>query len=213
MHVMSQRTTLLKIGKDTVREWFIEKLESVQHWLHDKGHIDYQITKSIDNFCTVPPYFALHLFRCIGPSATWDERATFVTFLKQFLMTSLLSGEEEANQRGRHIQQLAKSNRVSFLEAINSGEDGKALATKIGLGKGFLSLPRTSEGAIHAANEGQLFGETSRILPLDDAKNLEPRIANLPLGDQVSLAARSCALKTSFNMPKPQLLHFHNMFM
>ena len=89
MHVMTQRKTLLKIAKDTAREWYSEQIESFQHWLQTKGHIDYQMTKSIDNFDIVPPYFALHLFRCIGPSATWDERATFTTFLKNFLMPTL----------------------------------------------------------------------------------------------------------------------------
>ena len=131
----------------------------------------------------IQPYFALHLFRCIGPSATRDERATFITFCKQFTKTSLLSGETEANERGRYIQQLAKSNRYLFLEAINGGDDGKALATKIGLGKGFLSLHRTSEGAMAAFKEGELFGEASRILSFREAIKLEPRIANLPMGD------------------------------
>ena len=133
MHVMSQRKTLVKIDKDTTREWYSEQVESIQQWL--RKNVDYEMTKNIDSFDVVPPYFAMHLFRCIGPSATWDERATFVTFLKKFVLTSLLSGEEEADERGRYIQQLAQSNRYSFLEAINGGENGKALATKIGLGK------------------------------------------------------------------------------
>ena len=69
------------------------------------------------------------------------------------------------------------------MEAINGGDDGKALATKIGLGKGFLSLHRTSEGAMAAFKEGELFGEASRILSFREAIKLEPRIANLPMGD------------------------------
>lgn len=186
MHVMSQRNTLSKIAKDAVREWYSEAIESFQHFLHDVGHSDYKMTKSIDNFDVVPPYFALHLFRCIGPSATWDERATFVTFFKNFVITSLLTGEAQANARGKYIQQLAKSNRFSFLEAINGGEDGKALAKKIGMGKGFLSLHRTSDGAIHAFNEGQLLGETSFVMSLEEAIKLEPRISNLPIKNQVS---------------------------
>lgn len=178
MHVMSQRKTLVKIAKDTTREWYSEQVESIQQWL--RKNVDYEMTKNIDSFDVVPPYFAMHLFRCIGPSATWDERATFVTFLKKFVLTSLLSGEEEADERGRYIQQLAQSNRYSFLEAINGGENGKALATKIGLGKGFLSLHRNSEDAIHAFKEGQLFGETTFMMPSDEATKLEPRIDNLP---------------------------------
>ena len=109
MHVMSQRKTLVKIAKDTTREWYSEQVESIQQWL--RKNVDYEMTKNIDSFDVVPPYFAMHLFRCIGPSATWDERATFVTFLKKFVLTSLLSGEEEADESGRYIQQLAQSNR------------------------------------------------------------------------------------------------------
>lgn len=194
MHVMSQRKTLLKIAKDTAREWCSERVESFQHWLQ-RHSSDYQITRNIDNFDIVPPYFALHLFRCVGPSATPEERATFVTFLKHFVTTSLFSGEAEANERGRYIQRLAQSNRYSFLEAVNGGEAGKALATKIGLGKGFLSLHRTSEGAIHAFNEGKLFGETSLIMPLEEATKLEPRISNLPIQDQVRSEERTSCVR------------------
>lgn len=186
MHVMSQRSTLLKVIKDTVREFWSEKIEDVQHWLRSTHRVDYQ--RAIDNFSIVPPYFAFHLFKCMGPSATWDERATFVTFLKNFLMVSVLSGEVEAKERGRVLQQLARSNRFSFLEAINGGNGGKALAEKIGVGKGFLSLHRTSESAIHAFEEGKLFGETCRIMPFKEAIAFEPRVANLPIGTDVSKA-------------------------
>ncbi|KAL7548421.1 hypothetical protein ACHAWF_011709 [Thalassiosira exigua] len=185
MHVMAQRNTLLKIAKDTVREWYSEKMESLQHWLQTNRHMDYQLTKNVDNFDVVPPYFALHLFRCLGISATWDERATFLTFLKNFLMTSLSSGEAHANERGKLIQQLAKSNRHSFLEAINGGEGGKELASKIGLGRGFLSLHRKSDDAIHAFNEGKLFGESVFIMPLEEAIKLEPRISHFPIKNQL----------------------------
>ena len=178
MHIMSQRTTLLKVMKDTAREWYSEKTEQLRHWLNTEL-VHFRVT-NINNFDLVPPYFSLHLFRCLGTSATWDERATFVTFLRHFLLTSILSGEDEANKRGGYIVQLAKSNRFSFLEALDISDD-KELASKIGFGRGFLSLHRSHEGAMHAAKEGELFGERSVILPYEDAVKLEPRISKLPM--------------------------------
>ncbi|KAL7461204.1 hypothetical protein ACHAXS_001626 [Conticribra weissflogii] len=179
MHVMSQRSTLLKIMKDTTREWYSEKVEQLRHRL-DKELVQFQLM-NVDNFDVVPPYFALHLFRCLGPSATWDERATFVTFLKNFLRISLLSGENEANDRGSYILQLARSNRHAFLEALHSKTAKNELASAIGLGRGFISLHRSHEGALHAAKEGEIFGERSQILPIEEAIKLEPRIAYLPM--------------------------------
>ena len=54
MHIMSQRKTLLKIAKDTAREWYSEQVESIQHWLQTNGYYDKEITKNIDNFDVVP---------------------------------------------------------------------------------------------------------------------------------------------------------------
>mmetsp|Transcript_16380 Transcript_16380/g.34275 ORF Transcript_16380/g.34275 Transcript_16380/m.34275 type:complete len:669 (-) Transcript_16380:97-2103(-) len=179
MHVMSQRSTLLKIMKDTTREWYSERVEQLRHWL-DKELVQFRLM-NVENFDVVPPYFTLHLFRCLGPSATWDERATFVTFLKNFLRISLLSGKKEADDRGSYILQLAQSNRHSFLEALHSKTGEKELASAMGLGRGFISLHRTHEGALHAAKEGEIFGERSQILPIEEAIKLEPRIANLPM--------------------------------
>eukprot|EP00970_Alexandrium_tamarense_P004984 scaffold808_cov196-Alexandrium_tamarense.AAC.121 len=136
---------------------------------------------NIDNFDVVPPYFALHLIRCLGPSATWDEAASFVTFLRHFVVASITSGETEANERGRLLQLLARSNRLIFLDTINSDINGKALAGDMGIGKGFLSLHRSEKAAMHALDECKMFKENAALLPIDDATKLEPRIANLPM--------------------------------
>lgn len=190
MHIMSQRSTLFKIAKDVTRECYTEQVESIQHWLQAKGYLQSRMIKSTSNFDVVPPYFALHLLRCVGPSATYDERATFVTFLKHFLLTSLFTGEAEASERGQVMMQLAKASRASFLNTINNHKDGKALAEKIGLGKGFLSLHRTSDFAIHAFKEGQLFGEACHIVSYNQACELEPRIANLPINNNLEAVHR-----------------------
>jgi len=187
---MSQRSTLIKIAKDVTREWYTEQVESIHQWLQAKGYFENRMIKSTSNFDVVPPYFALHLLRCIGPCATYDERATFVTFLKHFLLTSLFTGEAEANQRGQIMMQLAKASRASFLNTTYNDKDGKALAEKIGLGKGFLSLHRTSDFTIQAFKEGQLFGEACHIMSYNQACELEPRIANLPINNNLEALHR-----------------------
>ena len=190
MHIISQRSTLFKIAKDVTREWYTEQVESIQHWLQAKSCLGNTIVNSTSNFDVVPPYFALHPLRCIGPSATCDERATFVTFLKHFLLTSLFTGEAAAYDRGQIMMQLAKASRASFLNTINNDKDGKALASKIGLGKGFLSLHRTSETAINAFKEGQLFGEACHIMSYNQACELEPRIRHLPINNNLEAVHR-----------------------
>ena len=80
MHIMSQRNTLIEIATDTVNEWFLLHLENVKHCVLD----NLMAVRNIDNFNITPPYFALHLFKCLGPSASWDERRSFVTFMKHF---------------------------------------------------------------------------------------------------------------------------------
>lgn len=164
---MSQRTTLIGIMKDTVREWFEERLESIQCWLQ-KEHLAKDRLLRVDNFDVVPPYFALHLFRCLGPSASWDERATFVTFLKSFLKTSVFSTEHDVHERGKLIHQIANSNRNLFLEAIKSSND---LASKTGLGRGFISLYRNNSDALHDFEEGLTYGEDFFILSYEEVSN------------------------------------------
>ena len=163
MHVMSQRKTLFKIMKDTVTEWCEERLEMIQSRLQ-KQHLAADHVLRLDNFQHPPPYFALHLLRCVGPSASWEERATFLTFLTSFLKTSLFSTEHDVHERGKLIFQLAKSNRVLFLEAINSSNE----LAKTGLSRGFISLYRNKQDAMHDFEEGKLYGEEFSLLSYDE---------------------------------------------
>ena len=164
MHVMSQRKTLFKIMKDTVREWYEERLEMIQSRLQKK-HLAADHLLRLDNFQHPPPYFALHLLRCLGPSASWEERATFLTFLTSFLKTSLFSTEHDVHERGKLIHQLAKSNRALFLEAINSSD---GLASKTGLSRGFISLYRNKQDAVHDFEEGKSYGEEFSLLSYEE---------------------------------------------
>ncbi len=171
MHVMSQRKTLMKIMKDTVREWFEERLEMIQILLQ-KEHLAADQLLRLDNFDHAPPYFALHLFRCMGLSASWDERATFLTFLTSFLKTSLFSTEHDVHERGKIIYQLAKSNRELFLEVINNSN---GLASKTGLSQGFISLYRSKQDALHDFREGETFGEEFTLLSYEEVSEVVAR--------------------------------------
>lgn len=171
MHVMSQRKTLTKIMKDTVREWFEERLKMIQS-IMQKEHLAADHLLRLDNFDYAPPYFALHLLRCMGPSASWDERATFLTFLTSFLKTSLFSTEHDVHERGKIMYQLAKSNRVLFLEAINNSN---VLASKTGLSQGFISLYRSKQDAVHDFQKGETLGEEFTLLSYEEVSEVVAR--------------------------------------
>ena len=165
MHIMSQRSTLKQIFVDTCQETITQVLEKIR--------------PNPNPFDVKPPYFALHLYRCIGPSASWDERMTFLEFMRHFLVISMLSGEKEAHERGILIQELARSNRLLFLESFE--QMGTDLYEKMGTNKGFLSLHRTRQAALHAEQEGKEYNEGSEMIPIEHAIELEPRISNLPI--------------------------------
>jgi len=180
MHVMSQRSTLWEIAEDTINEWLMLKVESL------KGLISESLvpTKKIDNFDVVPPYFAFHPLKCLGPTATMEERLTFLTFLRHFVVTSMLSGEKEAHDRGLYVFQLAKANRVALLSDVKDpvcDGDNMNLEEKIGLGTGFMSLHRTKAKAENAVKEALEHGEMAEALTWEEATQLEPRIKNLPI--------------------------------
>ena len=174
MHVMSQRSTLMEIAEDTINEWLMLKFEAL------KGFVSESLVpiKKLDDFKVIPPYFAFHPLKCLGPTATMEERWTFLTFLRHFVVTSLLSGEKEAHDRGLFIFQLAKANREILRRDVAKID---ALQEKIGLGNGFMSLHRTKDKAESAAKEATEHGETSNTLTWEEATELEPRIKTLPI--------------------------------
>ena len=174
MHVMSQRSTLIEIAEDTINEWLMLKFEAL------KGFVSESLVpiKKLDDFNVIPPYFAFHPLKCLGPTATMEERWTFLTFLRHFVVTSLLSGEKEAHDRGLFIFQLAKANREILRRDLAEID---ALQEKIGLGSGFMSLHRSKAKAESAAKEATDHGEASNTLSWEEASELEPRIKNLPI--------------------------------
>ena len=72
MHIMSQRSTLKQIAKDTVSEFLALKYEAFRKVI-DKNH-DVNNLLNIDNFEVPPPYFAFHVLKCLGPRVSWEER-------------------------------------------------------------------------------------------------------------------------------------------
>jgi glycine/D-amino acid oxidase-like deaminating enzyme len=174
MHVFSHRLSVYQILRDTATEWVIRNYETIK----SIGHPD--LLKRIDNFDIVPPYFALHLFRCIGPSASWEERKSFFRFIYQFLYTAMIKGEDAAHSRGDVMVKLAKATRHGILNELTDGPDKNTIMAEIGYSSGFMSLHRTLEQAEFAVKEAQGIGEESELLKWEDAIEVEPRLEYIP---------------------------------
>jgi len=180
MHIMSQRSTLWQIAHDTVSEWAALKYEQGMQWLGHDGDDDAG-QLSIDKFEVPPPYFAFHVLQCVGPNVSWPQRRSFFTFFRQFVQTSLWTGPTEADERAKHIVQLAKANRAIFLRDYQTLSKNKS-SNDMGMGRGFISLHRTLEKAKGALHEAEQFGERAELLSWDQALQFEPRLRNLPFG-------------------------------
>mmetsp|Transcript_14137 Transcript_14137/g.20906 ORF Transcript_14137/g.20906 Transcript_14137/m.20906 type:complete len:647 (-) Transcript_14137:157-2097(-) len=175
MNVMSQRKSVMKILRDTVKQWVELKSENAQRFLfpNDVKLLD------IDNFEKAPPYFAFHFWHCIGPPASSDERAVFFTFMRRYLTRSFLTGKKEAEDRAQYIVQLTRANR-SCLDGVHKQNDAAKHAAKNSIfHRGFLSLYRSREQAQLVANEVNSYGEEAVVLSDEEAALLEPHIANL----------------------------------
>ena len=164
MHITSRRSTLSKIALDSMRETYLS---------FKSGNADAR------DFSSVPPYFGFSLTGCIGWKASWDERLCFMTFLFHFLKTTLLTGENKAQERGKIMVQLARANRVALEKYITTSNND--LNEGLGLQKGFISVYRTKEKAVQALKEVHIFGEEAELLSRNEAIDLEPKLADLPL--------------------------------
>ena len=163
MHLMCCKETLFQVMRDTAKELVMVYVEGFQNQFGKLPGLlaegsstttDTARVRNIDNFNVPPPYFALHLFRCLGISASMDERISFLRFLGHFLSTSLLGRDGTAREREACLVQLAKANRAAIESEIIGGaghDDGNganSLASQVGLSKGFLSLHRTRAKAV-----------------------------------------------------------------
>jgi D-amino-acid dehydrogenase len=182
MHLMAQKGTLYQVMKDTLEEWIMVYVEGFQ-MLFDKtplftnnDTVKAPRTLSIDNFENPPPYFALHLIRCLGLSASMDERWSFLRFIWHFLAVSFFRGDE-ADMRAACLVQLAKANRA----AVESAIDKDGLASQVGLSNGFLSLHRTLAKAQMTVEECKKYGQEAHLLSWEEVTKLERRLERLPI--------------------------------
>ena len=166
MHVFTRPSVVWDILKDTA----VEEFRRV-------------FPKEADDAFQAPPYFALHLWQCVGPSADAAERSSFVRFLFHFLYTTLVQGNR-AEDRGKVLMQLAKANRVAYLQEKTPAP---------GHAQGFWSLHRSRKSAEGAMKEASQAGESSRFVEWEEAVQKEPRLARLPgqeLGHQLYVVER-----------------------
>lgn len=180
MHIFSRSSVVWNVMQDTVKEWYYLQKGRLQNLTTPQGKLHKSLVPArTDDFDIVPPYFALHLINCLGPSASSDERWSFVRFLSHFLYSALWQGHAAAHERASKLVQLAKANRAAYLaEASEMGDDFK---TDAGHSQGFISLHRTLESAQTAVNEAREFGEEAEIIDGDEAIKLEPHFKNFPM--------------------------------
>jgi hypothetical protein len=121
MHVFSRQNVLLQVLGDSARDWYFQQQETVRRLLPASSKVlQAGVIPLVDDhalFDTVPPYFALHLVRCLGPSADAAERWSFVRFVLQFVYSAMWLGDNAADERGRVMCQLAQV-RHSSLECV-----------------------------------------------------------------------------------------------
>jgi glycine/D-amino acid oxidase-like deaminating enzyme len=166
MHVFSEKSALWNVLRDTLVELYELKREQLQSlWPNSTK----KTTRS-EQFAVAPPYFALHLLKCIGPTASSAERWSFITFMKHYLRASLL--RNDAHERGKQLVALAAANRNLFLQYSQNSTS---------FSRGFLSLHRTADSAKQALDEIHDFGESAEIVSWDRALQLEPRLGRLPM--------------------------------
>ena len=198
--VFSQPSSLRQILTDAMTEYWEAQKEFWKVALRNPS--DPAVVGRLQDFANVPPYFALHLGACLGPSASSTERWSFLRFVQQYLYYTVLNTERAA-VRGRQLCDLAKANRNIYLELLENASTEVKLGTKaifspgsilpeaiqrlwvaptsIGHSQGFLSVHRTLDSAQQALDMVRSMGEEAEMVEWEDAKLLEPRLSQLPI--------------------------------
>jgi glycine/D-amino acid oxidase-like deaminating enzyme len=191
MHVFSRQNVLWDVIRDTLKDWYLQHRDTVRGLLPASSKVGQAGLVPLEDenelFHTPPPYFALHLMRCLGPSADSVERMSFVRFLSQFLYSALWLGDKAADERGHVMCRLAQANRAAYLEAVH---DNAELQAQLGHSQGFISIHRSLAKAQHAVAESKAHGEDAALLEWEDALEAEPRLRNLPMKDQLYAVQR-----------------------
>ncbi|CAB9504607.1 D-amino acid dehydrogenase [Seminavis robusta] len=171
MHVFTKKSVVWQIARDTIEEWYFLGKE----WLEQQCYGKQNLLRGND-FAIAPPYFALHPWKCLGPSATAEERLSFLRFCRHFLYYSLVRGDLEANNRGHCMCQLAKVNRDIFLEVAN---DMNQKGYNIQYSRGFLALYRDLATAKHSQEITTKHGEEAHLLSWEEAVAKTPSLNSL----------------------------------
>lgn len=182
MHVFSRQSVIWQVLSDSFREWYYLQKERIQKAIPLPTVIPASALIPLrgEDFVYAPPYFALHLIRCLGPSASSVERYSFIRFLSHFLYASLWLGTSAADERGRQMLLLAQANRETYLTEVVSNHDD-LLSPDIGHSKGFLSVHRSLDAAEAAVKEAHEYGEDAELVDWERAVKLEPHLENLPM--------------------------------
>jgi glycine/D-amino acid oxidase-like deaminating enzyme len=159
MHCFSQRETLFQVVKETI-----------------SGMI-FPYTTSND-LSIIPPTLKFSIQGCLGPSCSWPERYSFLSFLYHFLKTSLTSSSETLEKRGAVLYQLANANQAAFRRRLQSDS---TLANRIGYKPGFVTFCRWEKDSQRVMREAQEYGFEARLLNMDQLRLIEPRWTSLPL--------------------------------
>jgi D-amino-acid dehydrogenase len=168
MHVFSRPSVVLKILGDTLRLWCLRQAENLPRVFRRAKQQGAMVVRS-DDFEAQPPYFALHLDRCVGPSASPEERWSFVRFMFHFLHSSCFGAAEE---RGKQLCRLAQANRDMFLSEASERDFNQT--------KGFLSIHRDPNSAMEEIMEARANGEEADHMDWEQAMALEPHLRNFP---------------------------------
>jgi glycine/D-amino acid oxidase-like deaminating enzyme len=173
-HIFSKPSSLLQVVSDSLKEIW----KSQREILFGRPPIE----QTGGDFLAAPPYFALHLGACVGPSATSLERWSFLRFVRHYLYSTFLDSSK-AKDREKYLCRLAQANRNLYLDLVNS-RDGKKSTVQpnsIGHSQGFMSVHRTLDEAKQAVALVQSMGESADLLTWEDAIKFEPRIRDLPI--------------------------------
>lgn len=168
MNIFSRSSVVWDVIKDIVSEWYRLQKESMQ-----------KPRTNEHDFTVKPPYFALRLLRCLGPSASSEERWSFVRFLSNFLYSALWLGNDAADKRGQQLYALAKANRDIYLSEVAKHKE--LLESDTGHSRGFLSLYRQLGVAEEALKVMVDHGESAELLEWEAVIERAPQLENLPV--------------------------------
>ena len=175
MHLLAQRQTLWNVLRDSLREWSVLRFEEMQRLVNlATKPASFVPSLSIDNYEVPPPYFALHIWKCLGFNVAQEERTCFLTFVRNFLKTSLLESNDMTEKRKKVLVDLSGATQFMVTSP-------KSSSSTVESKRGFLSLYRSPESANAAITTGNKYGQRCELKSFDAISTLWPYISNIPI--------------------------------